>query len=71
MHRLNPDKLYHSKWTAAEPANGEKHFIVIELIRDDDEHVVQVRLQAVLTKRSFTLAWRVLQDDTRWRIGWQ
>ena len=31
MH-LNPKKLKHSKWTAVQPQNKEKHFIVIRLI---------------------------------------
>ena len=71
MHQLNPDKLYQSKWTAAAPKDGEKHFIVIDVIRDADEHVQDVVLQAVLTRRSQTLAWRELTDNTRWLIGWQ
>ena len=31
MH-LNPKKLKHSKWTAVQPHNKEKHFIVTRLI---------------------------------------
>lgn len=71
MNRINPDKLHHSKWTAVAPERKEKHFLVTELIRDDNEHVVDVVLEAVLTHRQTTLAWRELIDDTRWRFGWQ
>ncbi|NLZ79547.1 MAG: TIGR02450 family Trp-rich protein, partial [Gammaproteobacteria bacterium] len=28
MHRINPKKLLHSKWTAVSPVNKEKHFMV-------------------------------------------
>jgi len=70
-HRISPDKLHHSKWTAVQPEGGEKHFMVISLVRDEDEHVVDVILQAVLTKREFTLHWRDLKDDQTWQMGWQ
>ncbi|MCM5704020.1 TIGR02450 family Trp-rich protein [Larsenimonas salina] len=71
MNRINPDKLYHSKWTATTPKNKEKHFLVTELVRDDDEHVIDVILQAVLTHREQTLPWRALKDDTTWLMGWR
>jgi len=70
-HRISPDKLHHSKWTAVQAEGGEKHFMVISLVRDEDEHVVDVILQAVLTKREFTLHWRDLKDDQTWQMGWQ
>jgi len=28
MNRINPKKLQHSKWTAVQPRNKEKHFLV-------------------------------------------
>ena len=31
MNRINPAKLLHSKWTAVEPKNKEKHFLVVEV----------------------------------------
>jgi tryptophan-rich hypothetical protein len=71
MNTINPDKLQHSKWTAARPEAGEKHFIVVDLLRDDNENVAQAVLEAVLTRRQITLAWRDLKNDDIWRIGWQ
>ncbi|MES1934536.1 hypothetical protein T35B1_18118 [Salinisphaera shabanensis T35B1] len=71
MNTINPDKLQHSKWTAARPEAGEKHFIVVDLLRDDNENVAQAVLEAVLTRRRITLAWRDLKNDDIWRIGWQ
>ncbi len=70
-HALNPQKLLLSKWTAVQPRQGEKHFLVTELIRDKDGQVLQVELQAVLSRRSQQTDWRELQDAGRWRMGWQ
>lgn len=71
--RLNPAKLLLSKWTAAVPRNREKHFIVIKLIAPDPpaEQVELVELEAVHSKRSLTLPWRALKDDSVWLQGWK
>jgi tryptophan-rich hypothetical protein len=69
--RLNPRKLLLSKWTAAQPQNRERHFLVTELARDEAESIFGVELQAVLTQRSQQLDWRQLQDSERWRQGWR
>lgn len=71
MRRLNPNKLLLSKWTAARPQNREKHFLVSELLCDEAGTVLQVELQAVLTRRSEQIDWRQLQDDETWLSGWQ
>ena len=54
-----------------QPQQREKHFLVTELIRDEDEQVQQVELQAVLSKRTWQLDWRELQDAERWLMGWR
>lgn len=71
MNRINPRKLLLSKWTAAHPQNREKHFLVTELIRDDEGTVLEVELQAVLTQRSERLDWQVLKDSKLWLLGWK
>ncbi|MAX32018.1 MAG: TIGR02450 family Trp-rich protein [Halomonadaceae bacterium] len=71
MHRINPDKLQQSKWTAVAPKHKEKHFMVTKLVRDEEEKVVQVVLEAVLTRRELTLPWQALKDDETWRMGWK
>jgi tryptophan-rich hypothetical protein len=71
MNRLNPSKLLLSKWTAASPQNREKHFLVTELFRDEEGTVLEIELQAVMTKRSQKLAWQVLQNDQTWQMGWR
>ena len=69
--RLNPRKLLLSISTAAQPQNRERHFLVTELIRDEQDNILGVELQAVLTQRSQQLDWRHLQDTERWLQGWR
>lgn len=70
-HRLNPRKLLLSKWTATQPQNREKHFLVTELFCDEEGNVLQIELQAVLSKRCQCLDWQALQDNQRWLMGWR
>lgn len=69
--RLNPRKLLLSKWTASRPQNRERHFLVTELLRDEQEQIVAVELQAVLTGRSEQIDWHQLLDTERWQQGWR
>ena len=71
MNRINPSKLLLSKWTAAHPQNREKHFLVTELFRDEEGTVLEVELQAVLTRRNQRFDWRTLQNSTTWQTGWK
>lgn len=70
LNRFNPRKLLLSKWTAAQPENREKHFLVTELFCDEEGSVLAIELQAVLSQRNERLDWRQLQDGQRWRMGW-
>jgi tryptophan-rich hypothetical protein len=71
MNRINPAKLLMSKWTAVQPQNKERHFLVSRLLRDDDECVVAVELEAVINRKTYTLEWQELKDNSRWLMGWQ
>ena len=71
MRRLNPKKLLLSKWTAAHPQSHEKHFLVSELLCDEEGIVLQIELQAVLTRRCEQIDWRQLQDEQSWLMGWK
>ncbi|CRM88351.1 hypothetical protein [Pseudomonas sp. 22 E 5] len=71
MNRINPAKLLLSKWTAAQPRNKEKHFLVTELFRDEEGVVLEIELQAVMTRRTERCAWQTLQNDDAWKIGWK
>ncbi|PKM31395.1 MAG: TIGR02450 family Trp-rich protein [Gammaproteobacteria bacterium HGW-Gammaproteobacteria-11] len=70
MNRFNPRKLLHSKWTAVQPRNREKHFMVIACIEDEQATITGVELEAVHSRRSEILDWRRLQDSELWRQGW-
>ena len=71
MNRFNPEKLLLSKWTATQPQNKEKHFLITELLRDENGVLLQVELQAVLTQRSQWIDWRLLRDAQQWLLGWR
>ncbi|WP_212800657.1 TIGR02450 family Trp-rich protein [Pseudomonas sp. St316] len=70
MNRFNPRKLKLSKWTACEPVNREKHFLVIQLLCDELGVPLQVELQAVHSARCEVFDWRELCDSKRWKMGW-
>jgi tryptophan-rich hypothetical protein len=71
--RLNARKLLLTKWTAARPQNKEKHFIVTRLIEPElaDSQIEFIEVEATYSKRTFTLPWRELTDDTKWLQGWR
>lgn len=69
--KLNPEKLLRSKWTAANPVNREKHFLVTEVLRDEQDVVTECVLQAVINAREYRLDWRALLDTATWLQGWR
>ena len=71
MNRVHPKKLLQSKWTAAEPVNKEKHFIISEMEFDEEGSVVKCVIEAVMTKRERELDWHDLKDSQKWRQGWK
>ncbi|WP_262966778.1 TIGR02450 family Trp-rich protein [Methylobacter psychrophilus] len=68
--QINPEKLLLSKWTAVQPANKEKHFLVTRLDRDEQEIVVACVLEAVINHREIELDWQLLKDASSWLPGW-
>jgi len=70
MRPINPEKLLHSKWTAVTPRNREKHFMVVDLVRNEQEKVVECTVEAVLSKRTFTILWQDLKKREIWHQGW-
>ncbi|WP_373079675.1 TIGR02450 family Trp-rich protein [Zhongshania sp.] len=71
MNAVNPKKLLNSKWTAVSPKNKEKHFIITEVEFDEYQTLYHCMIEAVMSKRSFTLQWRELRDANLWIRGWQ
>jgi len=71
-NQINPKKLLLSKWTAVNPQEKEKHFLVTKVIDPEQpKHLIElVVMEAVLTKRSFTMRWEDLTDTTKWVQGW-
>ncbi len=56
-----------SSWTAKRPENGEKHFVVKQVIPSRE----RVVMEAISTGRRFEIAWRDLQDGAVWLAGWR
>ena len=71
MNHLNPDKLLMSKWTATQPRQRERHFLVTRLVRSEDEIIVGCVLEAVINKNTYEIDWRELRDSNRWAMGWK
>ncbi len=65
-HQINPNKLLLSKWTARQAKNKERHFIVTELIRDEQEIIIACELQAVINHNTYQIDWKTLKDDSSW-----
>lgn len=71
MNRINPKKLQHSKWTAAQPRNKEKHFVVVEVCGDAEGYPQTCVLEAVHSHRKVKLDWRELEAAGQWLTGWR
>ena len=71
--RLNSAKLLCSKWTAANPRDRERHFIVTKLNVSVPPagRSETIEIEAVLTRRSVCVPWRALLDSAQWLQGWQ
>lgn len=69
---LSPKKLLLTKWTAVQPVNREKHFVVVRVIEPEPPavRIEHVELQAVHSGRVRLLHWRELTDAGVWRQGW-
>lgn len=72
MNRINPSKLKNSKWSAVEPKNKEKHFVVTRVLySDEDGSVTLCELEAVMTKRVERIDWQQLKNSHHWNMGWR
>lgn len=70
---MNLKKLYHSKWTALNPVNKEKHFLVVKVIKDqnDEQKVLSVVIEAVISKRRVEIKHEELTQPSLWQAGWK
>ena len=73
---LNDSKVYKdailigAKWTALQPQQCEKHFVVHSRIERAKGPIETVRLEAVRTKSVYTVSVADLADVKCWRTGW-
>ncbi|GAB56879.1 hypothetical protein GPUN_2765 [Glaciecola punicea ACAM 611] len=44
--------------------------MVVKVVLDEDQAVVECVLQALMSKREFTIQWRDLEDAEKWLQGW-
>ena len=70
-NHIIPNKLLLSKWTAVNPVNKEKHFIVVKVNRDDNDIVTSCLLEAVINHHEMDINWQCLQDNQLWLTGWK
>lgn len=69
---FNPKKLLLSKWTANQPKQRERHFMVTRLHWDEvGKEVVEVELEAVINKKIYTINPADLQNALYWSQGWK
>lgn len=69
---LSPKKLLLTKWTAVNPSNKRKHFLVSKVILPDlpEQAIEYVELEAVFDKQIQLIRWRELSDSSIWLQGW-
>ncbi len=65
-------KLLHSKWSAVDPRNREKHFVVTRVIdpRPELGEGPRVELEAVTSGRRVDVGLEDLDDRSVWTRGW-
>ncbi len=71
MNKVSSKKLLHSKWTALNPSNKEKHFMVTDVEYDEEGNVTLCTIEAVMTKREQAINWHDLSDQNLWAQGWK
>jgi len=71
MNSFNPKKLLNSKWTAVQPKDREKHFIVPDVKFDEDGNILSCSIEAVLSRKIRSLTWTELKDPLVWEQGWK
>jgi len=70
---INPKKLLLSKWTAVNPIQKQKHFLVSKVIIPElpDQSIEFVELEAIFSKKIEVISWRDLSDPDTWIQGWK
>ena len=70
MNQINPKKLKLSNWTAVNPKNKEKHFIVSKVVLDEENNVSLCLIEAVMSNKESSIDWKALKNSDHWKQGW-
>ncbi|WP_029408484.1 TIGR02450 family Trp-rich protein [Thiomicrorhabdus sp. Milos-T2] len=72
-NKFNPKKLLNAKWTAVNPQNKERHFIVVKLLEDPqiEGKIEACILQSVMHKNDYEIRCEQLKDAATWLQGWK
>lgn len=71
MNKFNPRKLLNSKWTAVNPLQKEKHFLITKLEFDEEGDVLHCLMEAVISNRERRIDWKELENEDNWLQGWK
>ncbi|ALO45785.1 TIGR02450 family Trp-rich protein [Pseudohongiella spirulinae] len=71
MNSINPKKLLHSKWTAVQPMDKQKHFEVTRVVFDSKGQIRECMITAAYSGATLLIDWRELQSQERWLQGWR
>jgi len=71
MNRINPAKLHNSKWTAVNPIKREKHFLLSDIKFGEDSLVISCKLEAIISKKLYSIDWTELKNQEKWIQGWK
>jgi tryptophan-rich hypothetical protein len=70
---ISPKKLLLTKWTAVQPVQKQKHFLVSKVILPDlpDQEIEFIELEAIYSKKTEIIPWRNLSNPEVWIQGWK
>jgi tryptophan-rich hypothetical protein len=73
MNNLSPKKLLLTKWTAVQPIDKQKHFLVSKVILPEppSEKIEFVEIEAVYSQKTSLIPWRDLTNSELWLQGWK
>jgi len=73
MNHLSPKKLLLTKWTAVQPIDKQKHFLVSKVILPEppSEKIEFVEIEAVYSQKTSLIPWRDLTNSELWLQGWK
>ena len=69
-NKVNIKKLLNSKWTAINPENKEKHFVVVAVGYDEYGAISACFIEPVATNRVISINWEELKNRDTWLHGW-